>query len=98
MQTCSKCNSQSPDSAIFCATCSADLREFSNAAVALNRFRANPRIEVIRLVVDEDACPACQAAAGNYPKMDAPSLPIPGCSNGDGCRCFFEPLLTEIYP
>ncbi len=98
MQTCSKCHIQSPDSALFCANCSADLREFSTSSVALAHFLDNPRIDVLRLVVDEDACPACQEYAGNYSKDEIPVLPVPGCSHPDGCRCFYEPLLTEIYP
>jgi hypothetical protein len=98
VQTCTKCNTQSSDSAIFCLNCAADLREFSTSSVALSKFRKNPRINVVRLVVDEDACPVCQENSGTYAKADVPVLPIPGCSNPEGCRCFYEPLLTEIYP
>ena len=27
-----------------------------------------------------------------------PTLPVEGCSHGLGCRCYYEPVLTEIYP
>jgi hypothetical protein len=78
--------------------CSADLRQFSITAVALARFRENPRVEIIRLVVSDEACPACHEIAGNYAKDETPAVPVQGCSNPDGCRCFYEPLLNVIYP
>jgi hypothetical protein len=98
VQTCTKCNAQSPDTAIFCVNCNADLKQFSTAAVALKRFQDNPRVLRVRLVVMDDACPACQEAAGTYPKDEAPELPIEGCSHNLGCRCFYQPYLDEIYP
>jgi hypothetical protein len=98
MQSCSLCHSNSPDSALVCINCSADLSRHSTTAVALARFQDNPRVEIIRLVVSEDACPACQEFAGNYAKDEAPALPVRGCSNPDGCKCFYEPLLNVIYP
>ena len=98
MQTCSKCNTQSSDSNTFCLNCSADLREFSTSSVALAHFRANPRVTLIRLVVDEASCPVCQEVSGTYAKEDVPTLPVPGCSSTNGCRCFYEPILYEIYP
>lgn len=98
VQTCSKCNTQSPDSATSCNNCQADLREFSTTAVALKRLQMNPRIKNVRLVVAHDCCPACRAAEGTYEKENAPRLPIEGCSHSLGCRCFYEPMLYEIYP
>lgn len=98
MQTCSKCSTQSPDSILACPTCQADMRQFSLTAVALRRFLDNPRVKNIRLVVAEDACPACAAAEGTYEKEKAPALPVEGCSEVNGCRCFYEPMLDEIYP
>jgi hypothetical protein len=55
-------------------------------------------VRSIRLIVWDDACPACRAAEGSYSKADAPALPIPGCSHPYGCRCFYEPFLTDIHP
>jgi hypothetical protein len=98
MQTCSICNALSPDSAVLCTKCQADLRENSITAVALKKFKANPRVEAIIVSVAEDACPACQQLQGSYPKDQAPTLPIEGCSHTLGCRCFYQPVLTEIYP
>ncbi len=98
MQICSRCNAQSPDSALFCTNCQADLREFSNTAMALKRFRLNPRVMNVRLVVADNCCPACQQAERTYEKTLAPSLPVEGCSHALGCRCFYEPMLSEIYP
>jgi hypothetical protein len=67
-------------------------------AQALARYRANPRVSQIRLIVAHDACPACRSREGAYLKADVPELPTAGCSHPLGCRCFYEPALTEIYP
>ncbi len=98
MRTCTRCQSQSPDEAIRCAGCGAELEVYSASAVALARLRASPRVGRIRLIVAQDACPACAAAEGSYDKVNAPEVPLRGCSNPYGCRCGYEPTLTEIYP
>jgi RNA polymerase subunit RPABC4/transcription elongation factor Spt4 len=98
VQTCSRCNTQSGDSVSLCPNCGADLQELSTTAVSLKRLRLNPRVSVIRLVVSNNACPACQAVEGTYPKDEVPTLPVKGCSCAQGCTCFYEPLLNEIYP
>lgn len=98
MQTCSKCNTQSPDSATNCLNCQADLSEFSTTAVALKKFQANPRVLNVRLVVAHDCCPACRLVEGTYDKNQAPRLPVEGCSHNLGCRCYYEPMLSDIYP
>lgn len=98
MQTCSRCQTQSGDSVITCPTCGADLKEFSAAAQALQRLLQNQRVLLVRLIVATDACPACQAVEGTYPKDKVPTLPVKGCSCPQGCTCFYEPLLNEIYP
>lgn len=98
MQTCSKCHTQSPDSATHCVNCQADLGEFSTTAMALKRFIDNPRVRYIRVAVANDCCPACRELQGAYPKDSVPSLPTEGCSHQLGCRCFYEPFLDEIYP
>ncbi len=98
MQTCSRCNTLNPDTTLFCINCQADLRELSTAVVSLKRFQDNPRVRNIILNVADDACPVCQKLQGAYPKDEAPRLPVEGCSHKDGCRCFYQPVLTEIYP
>ncbi len=98
MQTCSRCNTESPDTIITCPKCQADLREFSKTAVALKRFQENPRVISVVLVVHGDACPACQELQGWYKKDQAPKLPIEGCSHEDGCHCFYQPMLEEVFP
>ena len=98
MQTCSKCNAQSPDTAAVCVNCKAELAVFSSTAVALKRLKDNPRVLNIRLVVAHDCCPACRSVEGTYTKDNAPKLPVEGCSHALGCRCFYEPMLSEIYP
>lgn len=98
MQTCSRCHTGSSDTAARCAKCGADLSRESESAVARSRLQANPRVYRIRLVVHEDACPACCAAEGETAKADVPIVPIHGCSHPLGCRCFYEPALSEIFP
>lgn len=95
MQTCSKCNASSPDTARNCVNCNADLQEFSATAVALKRMQANPRVRAVRVTVAHDACPHCYELLKTYPKDEVPSLPHPGCSHENGCRCFYEPVLEE---
>jgi hypothetical protein len=98
VRTCSLCQAQSPDSAQHCESCDADLATHSATAVALAALQASPRVLRIRLLVADDACPACQAAAGEFEKTDVPALPIPGCSHARGCRCTYSPALQDIYP
>ena len=98
MQTCSICQTQAADNALACPNCQADLKENSITAVALRRFRENPRVLSVRVSVAADAFPACQAVQGDYPKDRVPLLPVEGCSGSDGCCCFYEPVLSEVYP
>ena len=98
MQICSRCNSLSPDTAALCVKCQANLSEFSNTSVALKRLQTNNRVKNIRLVVAHDCCPACREIEGTYDKQQAPKLPVEGCSHSMACRCFYEPMLDEIYP
>ena len=98
MQTCSKCNTQSPDKVSHCSNCKADLKEYSTTAIALKRFQENPRVRDVRVVVAHNCCPACVAKEGTYTKDLVPSLPVEGCSHPLGCRCFYEPMLNELYP
>lgn len=98
MQTCALCNAQSPDTATHCVHCGADLSEHATTVVALRRLQANPRVRAIRIAVAHDACPACYALHGTYPKDAVPRLPVEGCSHEHGCRCYYEPLLDDIVP
>ena len=98
MQTCYQCNAQSPDEASNCVNCDADLTEFSTTEMARKKFLANPRVRSVRILVADDSCPACQALEGTYGKDKVPTLPVKGCSHGLGCRCFYQPYLTTIFP
>lgn len=98
MQTCSRCSTQSPDTAKICPKCGADLSELSTIAVTLRKFQENPRVTAVHVITHGDACPACQEIQGTYPKDKAPKLPVEGCSHENGCHCFYQPLLTEIFP
>jgi hypothetical protein len=96
LQTCSRCNTTSPDTAFQCPACKADLRELSTTSRALRRFRENPRVSSIRISVAAGACPLCYEARGTFTKDEAPPLPHEGCSHPYGCRCTYEPVLNEI--
>ncbi len=98
MQTCSRCNASSPDTAQACVNCQADLAEFSVNNVALKNFRDNPRVNLVRINVSGDACPLCYESRGSFPKDAVPVLPHEGCSHANGCRCTYEPILNDIYP
>jgi hypothetical protein len=98
VQTCSRCNTQSPDTTLTCPKCGADLREASKVAVTLRKFQENPRVTAVNVIVHADACPACQDIQGTYPKDRVPRIPVEGCSCAEGCRCFYQPLLEEIFP
>jgi len=98
MQTCGVCKAQSPDGAKTCPRCGADLSKDSVIARALARMQANKRVTMIRISVAADACPACKAAQGAHSRQAVPRLPIEGCSHALGCRCYYEPVLAELYP
>ena len=98
MRSCSLCQASSPDAASKCVQCGADLSLHSATAVALAELKASPRVHRIRLMVADDACPACQAAEGEFSKEATADLPTRGCSHPRGCRCFYAPALTDIYP
>jgi hypothetical protein len=92
------CNALSPDSAETCQNCLADLHKYSITAVALKKFLDNPRVTQVLLATYDDSCPACRAVQGSYEKDNLPKLPVNGCSNPKGCRCHYQPVLSEIYP
>jgi RNA polymerase subunit RPABC4/transcription elongation factor Spt4 len=98
VQICSKCHTQSPDEAKQCSNCGADLSVWSESAVALKELQENPRVIYVRISVAHDCCPVCRQAEGAYAKDSTPRLPIEGCSHQLGCRCFYQPVLDEIYP
>ncbi len=98
MQICSKCQTQLPDGIRNCSNCGADLKEWSDTAIALKRLQENSRVTYVRISVADDCCPACRQVEGAYAKDSAPALPIEGCSHANGCRCFYQPVLEVIYP
>jgi hypothetical protein len=98
VQTCNSCHTQSLDNVAVCPNCQSDLRIHSTTAVALEKFRLNPRIKSIRVATSEGACPTCVEVQGTYSKDEAPDLPIEGCSCPNGCCAFYEPVIIDIYP
>ncbi len=65
---------------------------------ALEILRKNPAVKAIRIIVNRDACAACMYVEGTYPPDQVPLLPVPDCSHPLGCRCYYEPLLDDIFP
>jgi hypothetical protein len=98
VQTCSLCNASSPDQASQCVNCQADLSENSTTARALKRFQANSRVKAVTLAASYNACSYCYEQLGTYSPDKVPSLPHKGCSHTNGCRCFYIPVLNDIYP
>jgi hypothetical protein len=98
VQTCSKCHTQMLDTASKCINCDAELNDWSTTSVTLKRMQENPRVNYVRVSVAHDCCPACRDIEGAYAKDAVPKLPTEGCSHRLGCRCFYQPVLEEIYP
>jgi hypothetical protein len=98
VQTCSLCNASSPDQASHCVNCKADLAENSTIVQALKRFQANSRVKAVTVASSYNACSYCSEQLGTYPVDKVPPLPHKGCSHSNGCRCFFIPVLNDIYP
>ncbi len=98
MRTCTVCKATSPDTALTCQNCGADLSIHSSTAKALQEMRDNDRVGRVRIIVADDTCPACKEMEGEYAKESTPDLPTAGCSHPLGCRCFYQPRLLEIYP
>ncbi len=73
-------------------------KRMAEAEDALKRMQENPRVSKIVVVVPADACPACMEVFGTYPKDQVPRLPMDACTHPLGCRAFYQPFLTEIYP
>lgn len=68
-------------------------------AETLERLRKNDRVTLIQVSVPADACPVCRSLQGAYPKDRVPILPPEGCSCPHGrTRCYYAPVLAEIYP
>ena len=98
MQTCSLCNASSPDEAIKCTNCQAELALHSTTNHALKRFRENPRVKAVTVATTDNACSYCYEQLGTYQVDEVPPLPHKGCSHTNGCRCFYIPVLNDIYP
>lgn len=101
MRECAVCHTKSPDQAVTCPSCGADLRVESVTARALREILSNPRATGIYIVAPDHACPACRRAQGTFGKTDLqhiPELPIQGCSCPEGCTCRYEPLVVEVGP
>jgi hypothetical protein len=98
VQTCSQCQTSNPDSATHCRNCKADLSQWSKLAIFRKELQENPRVSYIRISVNDDCCPACNAVEGVYSKESVPALPVDGCSHNLGCRCIYMAVLDELYP
>lgn len=48
----------------------------------------------VTLSAAANACPSCQTVAGLYALVDAPPIPVPGCTHTGGCRCLYRSAVT----
>jgi len=98
VRTCAICDHQTIDEMKNCPNCGADLSADSVRAHSLARMRNNERVSHITVIVDDTACPTCQAVQATYEKQAVPELPVAGCSCAEGCTCTYLPVLSEIFP
>ena len=98
MQTCSLCNASSSDQDTHCKNCNAVLSEHSTTAQALKRFNGNSRVTGVTVASSYDSCSYCYEQLGTYPVDKTPLLPHNSCSHSNGCRCFYIPVLNDIFP
>ena len=66
----------------------------ANNKRALKQYKTEglKRVEIYT-AQDERCCPTCAKAAGVYPIDKALTLPIRGCTNPNGCRCTYLPVV-----
>ncbi len=75
----------------------ADVVKRAEQKKALENIR-NGLATRVRIMANRDCCPVCRAAEGAYDFDKVPELPLEGCSHGDGCRCFYAPVLDMFGP
>jgi hypothetical protein len=64
---------------------------------ALAQYRESDAVKAVEILVAEDGCDACKAAAGKqYDLDDVPVLPNPQCPHKKGCRCTYV-AITKSY-
>ena len=59
----------------------------------LAEHRRSSVVKAIKISAAPDACEACKALVGVYPKDNVPELPNPACTNPMGCRCTYIPVI-----
>lgn len=74
-----------------------DLKLRQESKVALEKIKSGLATKV-RILVPQDACPACQAIEGAYEFEDVPEIPPEGCSCLNGCKAFYAPVLDRFGP
>lgn len=68
------------------------MRAFAQEQLAVLRRRGAQQVTVS---VAADACPVCQAGAGQYAIDAAPHLPVVACEHASGCRCLYATVDTH---
>jgi len=66
----------------------------ANNRAALESYKSNgiSKVEILP-ALDERTCDKCIAIAGVYPLKKVPKLPYEYCTNPDGCRCTYIPVV-----
>jgi MoaA/NifB/PqqE/SkfB family radical SAM enzyme len=58
-------------------------------------MRAHGAIQGIRIITAPGSCSSCQNLAGKvYQPDETPLIPIKECTNPQGCRCVYSPLMS----
>jgi hypothetical protein len=59
-------------------------------------MKAKGSIAGVAISIDDEGCAAARALEPGavYHPDDAPHLPLPGCSKGQGCRCVYRPVMV----
>lgn len=74
-----------------------DAKRREESKVALENIK-NGLATKVRILVPQDACPACQAVEGAFAFEDVPEIPPEGCSCLTGSKATYAPVLDRFGP
>lgn len=74
-----------------------DVKRCEENKAALEKIK-NGLATKVRILVSQDACPACRAVEGAYEFEDVPEIPPEGCSCLDGSKAYYAPVLDRFGP
>jgi hypothetical protein len=74
-----------------------DAKRRAESKAALEKIK-NGLATKVRILVNHDSCPVCQAIEGAYEFDQVPEIPPEGCSRIGGCNAFYAPVLDRYGP